>query len=65
MAGPAKALALGLVLTYTGQVGSGQRFAFGTIAVPGDIQSVGGRDETLAITPSELIWVNRKTLSSQ
>lgn len=54
-------LALSLVRTTADM----QRFAFGITAAPGDLPSVGGRVDALAITPSGLVWVNRKTLTGQ
>jgi hypothetical protein len=39
-----------------------QRFSFGTEGKVGSLPDVGGPVDTLAITPNEVQWVQRKTL---
>lgn len=42
-----------------------QRFSFGTVASAGAVPGVGGSVDVVAIAPSELTWVRRKSLSAK
>jgi hypothetical protein len=42
-----------------------QRFSFGTMTSPGSIPGVGGTVDVVVVTPTELIWVRKKSLTAK